>query len=216
MEIVIALTCLVGFIPVLLPLVLAILLVEGTPVLFRQKRVGYKGRLFDFYKLRTMKTGSAGALVTAEGDARVTTIGRLLRRTKLDEIPSLWNVVKGDMALVGPRPEVPRYVDLNSPDWRLVLQARPGITDPVTADLRDEEGLLASARTNPEVFYLEVLQPYKLRGYLQYLSERSCWIDLKVLTRTCAVVIFPWLYTSVAAATFASTATPTEKLSRPE
>src|SRR5688572_27611215 len=85
-EIVIALACLIGFIPVLLPFVVAILLLDGAPVLFRQNRVGYKGRLFEFYKLRTMRTGSAGALVTAADDARITTIGRLLRRAKLDEI----------------------------------------------------------------------------------------------------------------------------------
>ncbi len=192
LEIALAFACLIAFMPLLLLLALAIVLVEKQPALFLQQRVGYRGELFIFYKLRTMKTASAGPMVTAAGDARVTGIGKFLRRTKLDELPSLWNVIKGDMCLVGPRPEVPQYVDMNSPDWRMVLEVKPGITDPVTASLRNEESLLAEVRNNPEVFYLETLQEYKLRGYLEYLSERSCWTDLKILTKTCAVVIFPF------------------------
>jgi lipopolysaccharide/colanic/teichoic acid biosynthesis glycosyltransferase len=138
-------------------------------------------------------------MITAAGDTRVTALGRILRKTKLDELPSLWNVIKGDMSLVGPRPEVPQYVDINSPDWKLVLEVRPGITDPVTANLRDEETLLAEVTNNPETFYRDTLQKYKLQGYLEYLSARNCWTDLRVLARTCALVIVPFMSRASAA-----------------
>src|SRR5262249_55230346 len=103
----------------------------------------------------------------------------------------LWNVFKGDMSLIGPRPEVPRYVDLKNPMWRLVLEARPGIADPMTLRLRNEETLLAQVIGDRERFYLETLLPFKLKGYLNYLQARSSWSDLKVLWRTILAVIFP-------------------------
>jgi lipopolysaccharide/colanic/teichoic acid biosynthesis glycosyltransferase len=110
---------------------------------------------------------------------------------KFDELPEFWNVLKGDMSLVGPRPEVPRYVDLRNPSWQIVLQARPGITDPVTLRLRNEEQLLAEVESDVERFYLEALQPVKLRGYLEYLQTRSWIEDLKVIVRTATSVIRP-------------------------
>ena len=112
---------------------------------------------------------------------------------KFDELPEFWNVLKGDMSLVGPRPEVPRYVDLRNPSWQLVLQTRPGITDPVTLRLRNEEQLLAAVEGDVERFYLEALQPVKLRGYLEYLQRRSWIEDLKVIVRTTIGVIRPSL-----------------------
>ena len=121
----------------------------------------------------------------------MTPVGKLLRKTKLDELPELWNVLKGDMSLVGPRPEVPRYVDLASPAWRLVLEARPGITDPVTMILRNEEALLAKVEGDRELFYLETLQPFKLEGYAEYLRGRNWWTDVKVLWKTFVVVLLP-------------------------
>ncbi len=175
--------------PVLAVAALAVRLSSPGPVLFRQERVGRRGRPFVMLKLRTMTHGATGAAVTAGDDPRVTGVGRLLRRTKLDELPELWNVVRGDMSLVGPRPEVPRYVDLADPQWRQVLEARPGITDPVTVALRDEEGLLAQVEGNREAFYRQVLQPFKLRGYLDYQRRRSAWSDLAVIARTVAAVV---------------------------
>src|SRR4051812_25918202 len=145
------------------------------PVLFRQTRVGLGGRPFTLLKLRTMRAGAEtpdGSQLTASGDARITPVGRWLRRFKLDELPQLWNVVRGDMSLVGPRPEVPRYVDAADPLWQSVLAARPGLTDPVTLRLRDEEALLASA-DDAERFYRERLLPWKLRGYRDYLARRT-------------------------------------------
>jgi lipopolysaccharide/colanic/teichoic acid biosynthesis glycosyltransferase len=118
-------------------------------------------------------------------------VGKFLRKTKLDELPELWNILKGDMSLIGPRPEVPRYVDLDDPMWRLVLEARPGITDPMTLRLRNEEALLVEVVGDRERFYLETLQPFKLEGYLDYLQRRSWRSDLKVLWQTIVAVVFP-------------------------
>jgi lipopolysaccharide/colanic/teichoic acid biosynthesis glycosyltransferase len=140
-------------------------------------------------KLRTMRHGVGGALVTAEGDARVTSVGRILRRTKLDELPELWNVLHGDMSLVGPRPEIPELVDVDEPVWRSVLSVRPGITHPVTIVLRNEEALLARVPGDRERYYRDVLQPWKLEGYVRYLQRRSPWTDLGVLLKTLWVTV---------------------------
>lgn len=173
--------------PALLVLAAAVVVDSGLPALFRQARVGKDGRLFTLLKLRTMR-GAAGPEVTARGDARVTRVGRFLRRTKLDELPQLWNVVRGDMGLVGARPEVPSLVDLEDPLWRSVLSRRPGLTDPVSVLLRDEESLLASVPGDPLAFYVKTLQPLKLKGYLEYQEKRTWRTDLEVLARTLAAV----------------------------
>jgi lipopolysaccharide/colanic/teichoic acid biosynthesis glycosyltransferase len=170
--------------PVIAVTALAIAASSGMPVFFRQKRVGRRGEMFELYKLRTMKSSMEGPQVTSRGDGRITSLGRFLRRTKLDELPSLWNVLRGDMALVGPRPEVPRYVRLEDPQWQVILQVRPGITDPVTLRLRNEEDLMARASGDPETYYLNELQPSKLNGYVSYLQQRTCRGDLSMLWRT--------------------------------
>ncbi len=169
----------------------AVALTSPGPVIFRQKRVGLKGRHFVLFKIRTMRVASGGPQVTAGDDSRVTKVGKLLRKTKLDELPELWNILKGDMSLIGPRPEVPRYVDLGNPEWLMVLQARPGLTDPMTLRLRNEEELLAQVKGDRERFYLEMLQPFKLRGYINYLESRSWMSDLKVLWQTVVAVALP-------------------------
>lgn len=161
------------------------------PVFFRQKRMGRKGRIFVMYKLRTMRAVEKGPQVTAGDDPRITTVGRFLRKTKLDELPELWNIFKGDMSLIGPRPEVPQYVDLGDPMWRLVLEARPGLTDPMTLRLRNEEELMAQVTGDRERFYIETLSPFKLRGYLNYLQTRSYLTDIQVIWQTVVAVIFP-------------------------
>jgi lipopolysaccharide/colanic/teichoic acid biosynthesis glycosyltransferase len=190
-EAVAALAALILLSPLLCAAALAVALSSRGPVLFRQRRMGRGGREFLLYKLRTMRVGSgvAGPQVTARDDERVTRVGKFLRRTKLDELPELWNVFKGDMSLIGPRPEVPRYVDLDNPQWRLVLEARPGLTDPVTLRLRNEELLLACVEGDREKFYLETLQPFKLRGYVEYLRARNWRTDVKVLWQTCRAVV---------------------------
>jgi lipopolysaccharide/colanic/teichoic acid biosynthesis glycosyltransferase len=191
-EAAIALVGLVMAAPLIALTAIAIALTSRGPVIFRQKRMGRKGRPFTMYKLRTMLPKSAGPQVTAGDDPRVTPIGKFLRKTKLDELPELWNILKGDMSLIGPRPEVPRYVDLGDPLWRLVLEARPGIADPMTLRLRNEEALLVEVEGDRERFYLETLQPFKLEGYLDYLQARSWQSDLKVLWQTIVAVAFPY------------------------
>jgi len=190
-EAVVSMVALVVSIPILALSAAAIALTTRGPVIFRQQRVGRGGKTFLLYKLRTMRLESSGPQVTAGDDARVTWVGRLLRRTKVDEFPELWNVLKGDMSLVGPRPEVSRYVDLENPMWRLVLETRPGITDPMTLRLRNEEALLTKVKDDRELFYIRTLQPFKLKGYAEYLQERSWWSDVNVLWRSAVAVIVP-------------------------
>ncbi|HEV2665313.1 MAG TPA: sugar transferase [Blastocatellia bacterium] len=190
-EAAIALAGLVMAAPLIALAAIMIAVTSSGPVIFRQKRMGRKGRPFTMYKLRTMRATNSGPQVTAGDDVRVTPVGKFLRKTKLDELPELWNVLKGDMSLIGPRPEVPRYVDLDDPMWRLVLEARPGITDPMTLRLRNEEALLVGVEGDRERFYLEALLPFKLEGYLNYLRARSWRSDLKVLWRTIVAVLFP-------------------------
>ena len=170
--------------PLIVLMAFAIAVSSGLPVFFRQRRVGRHGRTFDLYKLRTMRVSAEGPQITSRDDQRITRLGRFLRRTKLDELPTLWNVLRGDMALVGPRPEVPRYVRLDEPLWQAILQVRPGITDPVTLQLRNEEDLLVRANGDTEKYYLNELQPSKLKGYVAYLEKRNWRSDLTVLGRT--------------------------------
>ncbi|HEX8141036.1 MAG TPA: sugar transferase [Pyrinomonadaceae bacterium] len=190
-EALVAIAALAALSPVLGAASLAVALTSRGPVLFRQRRVGRGGREFVLYKLRTMRVGEAGPQVTARDDERVTRVGRFLRRTKLDELPELWNVFKGDMSLIGPRPEVARYVDLDNPLWRMVLEARPGLTDPVTLRLRNEETLLACVEGDREKFYLETLQPFKLSGYLEYMRARNWRADVRVLWQTLRAIMLP-------------------------
>jgi|MudIll2142460700_1097286.scaffolds.fasta_scaffold10291_3 lipopolysaccharide/colanic/teichoic acid biosynthesis glycosyltransferase len=161
------------------------------PLLYRQERIGLHGRKFILYKFRSMRMTSSGLQVTAKNDDRITWAGRLLRKTKIDELPELWNVLRGDMSIVGPRPEVERYVDLNNSQWKQVLAVRPGITDPVTFSLRNEEELLGHVEGDLEQFYLETLQPLKLKGYIEYLRQRDAWSDVMIIVRTLFVILFP-------------------------
>jgi lipopolysaccharide/colanic/teichoic acid biosynthesis glycosyltransferase len=177
--------------PLLLIATAAVAMTSSGSVLFRQQRVGRYGELFVLYKLRTMIASDTGPQVTSSFDARITRIGRFLRSTKLDELPTLWNVLKGDMAMVGPRPEVPRYVKLEDPLWQKILAVRPGITDPVTLHLRSEEELLGQVEGDTEEYYLSELQPQKLRGYVDYLQTRNWHTDLSVLWRTLVAVVVP-------------------------
>lgn len=158
------------------------------PVLFTQERVGLHGRLFRIHKFRTMRAGAAGLAVTSATDARVTPVGAVLRRTKLDELPQLWDVVRGEMSLVGPRPEVAHYVAQWPADVRdLILTVRPGITDPASVRFRNEQEELAAV-PDPERHYIEVILPEKARMYADYVRNRSLLGDLKVLWHTVVAV----------------------------
>lgn len=176
--------------PVLAVAAILIKLDSKGPILFKQKRVGRNGKNFTLLKLRTMRLNTEGALVTAAHDSRITRIGKLLRRTKLDELPELWNIIRGEMCIVGPRPEVPELVDLDNHLWKEILTVNPGLTDPVTLRLRNEEQLLAAA-ADEERFYEEVLQPYKLRGYVDFLRGRTWRTDVKIIFGTIKAIVFP-------------------------
>lgn len=156
------------------------------PVLFRQQRVGRAGRLFRIYKFRTMhpRAEAAGPAITVGADARITRAGHWLRRTKADELPQLINVLLGDMSLVGPRPEVPRYVALYPDAVRaLVLSVRPGITDRASIEFRDESSLLGRS-SDPERTYVEQILPIKLRYAAEYARSHTLWGDLQILAHT--------------------------------
>jgi lipopolysaccharide/colanic/teichoic acid biosynthesis glycosyltransferase len=172
--------------PVVAAAAAAIRLTSGGPVLFRQMRVGRGGRTFELVKLRTMESRAGGAEVTSHDDPRITRVGAFLRRTKLDELPQLWNVLRGDMSLVGPRPEMPRYVDLRDARWARVLSARPGLTDPSSIRYRNEEQLMARVAGDREAYYRDVLLPAKLELSLAYLSGRTWKSDVAILFRTAA------------------------------
>jgi lipopolysaccharide/colanic/teichoic acid biosynthesis glycosyltransferase len=158
------------------------------PVLFRQARVGRNGRPVRIAKFRSMRANASGPSVTASGDARVTRVGGLLRRTKIDELPQLWNVLVGDMSLVGPRPEVQRYVDRFPEDYKRILAVRPGITDFAAVEYRDEESVLAAA-ADPEATYLETILPAKIRLYHRYLDEMSLGTDAALILKTLSAVL---------------------------
>ena len=174
--------------PVLALLALAVKLSDGGPVLFRQQRVGQGGRLFWICKFRTM-IGAAehqGPGVTRDGDARITRLGRWLRKTKLDELPQLWNVLTGDMSFVGPRPELPRYVARYTAAQQEILQFKPGITDPATLAFRNEEALLATA-ADVESFYMAHCVPRKIELNRRYQAHANLWRDTQVILRTLGV-----------------------------
>lgn len=176
--------------PVILAIGMAVALTDGFPVFFRQVRVGRNGRTFRMIKFRSMRMDQRGTRITAGGDRRVTRTGKLLRKYKLDELPQLWNVLVGEMSLIGPRPEVPAFVDLNAPVWRDVLRARPGITDVASLVYRNEEQMLMGA-SDPERYYRDVILPDKLALNVRYLENRSFRRDLRVLWMTAASSLFP-------------------------
>ena len=171
--------------PVLMGIGLWIRCDSPGPALFRQERVGLGGRAFRIHKFRTMHVHDGkGPLVTARGDARITRAGRWLRRTKLDELPQLIDVLKGDMSLVGPRPEVPHYMALYpEPARAAILSVRPGITDRAAIEFRDEERLLASA-DDPDAAYVAHIMPVKQRYYLDYVAHHTVAGDLRILWDT--------------------------------
>lgn len=152
----------------------------GGPVIFRQRRVGKDGRLFTMYKFRSMTLGHGGSSVSVAGESRITPLGRVLRRYKLDELPELWNVLVGDMSFVGPRPDVPGYADALSGTDREVLRLRPGITGPASLKYRNEEELLA-LQPDPQKYNDEVIFPDKVRINLYYLHHYSFIKDIEMI-----------------------------------
>ena len=171
--------------PLLLIVALAIAATSEDSFFYIQNRVGKNGKIFRMIKFRTMRIDSdkTGLFITAKNDPQITVIGKILRRTKLDELPELWNVLTGDMSLVGPRPEVPKYVKYYKPEWERVLSVRPGITDLATLPFRDEESVLLGAQ-DIERAYIDIVVPIKMNLALQYVDRHSIWFDFKILFLT--------------------------------
>jgi lipopolysaccharide/colanic/teichoic acid biosynthesis glycosyltransferase len=188
-DITAALVGLVLLSPMFLAIAVWIKLDSRGPVFFRQQRVGKDGVMFDIIKFRSMTDDRHDALLTLGHDRRITNAGKFLRRHKLDEFPQLFNVVGGTMSLVGPRPEVPRYVDCYPPDvLELVLSVSPGITDWASIYYKEENSLLNRA-TNPEQAYLDTILPAKLKYNLRYVSERSFWNDVQIILSTLRALV---------------------------
>ncbi len=190
LDLIVALPAIALLLPLWLLLMAWIKLDSRGPVFFRQQRVGRGRRLFRIFKFRTMIVGAEqqGAQLTVGADERITRCGYWLRRYKLDELPQLLNVVKGEMSLVGPRPEVPRYVDGYSVAERAILELTPGLTGTASLCFRNESGMLAQ-QSEPEQFYLLEVLPAKIRADLAY-AQRATWLsDLGLIAQTLFQVI---------------------------
>ena len=190
MDIVLSAAALCVLWPVLLLIALAIVVDDPGPVFYRQVRVGRGGKPFRIFKFRTMVVDAdkKGLSITVGRDSRITRVGALLRKTKLDELAQLLNVLCGQMSFVGPRPEVPRYVELYTPYQRQVLLVRPGITDYASIAYRNENDLLAGAK-DPERMYIETVMPDKIELNMKYLREISPLADVRLILKTIIAVI---------------------------
>jgi lipopolysaccharide/colanic/teichoic acid biosynthesis glycosyltransferase len=188
LDVAVSAVSLVALAPVLAALSVAVKVSSPGPALFRQVRVGRDGRPFRIVKFRSMRACAPGPQVTAAGDDRVTGVGAFMRRFKLDEFPQLWNVLVGDMSLVGPRPEVERYVHLFPDAYARILRVRPGLTDYAALAYRDEEATLG-ASADPEATYVATVLPAKIALYHRYLDEMSLRTDLTLVLRTLAALL---------------------------
>ena len=187
----VALVCLGVALPLLLVVAIAILVTSGGPVFFRQVRVGQFGKPFRIFKFRTMvnkRPSKRDAAVTAAGDPRITSLGRLLRRTKIDELPQLLNALRGEMSLVGPRPEVPEFTAVYTERQRQVLRAKPGITGPAAIFFAHEEDLLAG-HPDSRAFYVTHVMPAKLEMDLDYCKNIRLGDDLRLVFLTIAKIV---------------------------
>lgn len=170
--------------PILLIVSIAIKCTSDGPIIFRQKRIGKRGRIFDLHKFRTMySVKNSDSTVTVRGDKRITPLGVHLRRWKLDELPQFWNVFKGDMSVVGPRPDVPGYADKLTGADRITLTILPGITGPATLKYRNEEEILAQ-QPDPERYNDEVIFPDKVRINREYIDNYSFIRDIRYIIKT--------------------------------
>lgn len=171
--------------PILILIAICIKLDSKGPVFFKQVRVGKNKELFKIYKFRTMVTDAEklGKQITVGNDTRITKVGTFIRKCKLDELPQLINVLNGDMSLVGPRPEVPKYVELYDDYQEQILLVQPGITDYASIEFRNESEILGESE-NPESKYINDIMPYKIELNIKYIKNISLYEDLKLITRT--------------------------------
>lgn len=190
-DILFSLSGLLVLLPLLALLSILIKLEDGGPVFYRGLRAGRHSREFRIFKFRSMVVNAEmiGGSSTADDDPRITKIGKFLRKYKLDELPQLLNVLKGDMSFVGPRPEVQRYVDLYTEAEKAILSVKPGITDWASLWNSDEGALLAGS-ADPEKTYMEKIRPYKIKLQLEYVRQQSFWTDLTILVQTLVALVF--------------------------
>lgn len=176
--------------PMLLIVSLAIKADSKGPVFFKQKRVGKNNKIFEIYKFRTMVTDAEklGKQITVGNDSRITRVGKFIRKCKLDEFPQLINVLKGEMSLVGPRPEVPRYVELYDEYQRQILLVQPGITDYASIEYRNENEILGKS-DNPEKIYIEEIMPIKIALNMKYIKNISLFEDIKLIVNTILAIL---------------------------
>lgn len=188
-DIVVATAGLLILLPFLVLIALAIALDSKGPILFLQQRIGKGGEPFFLFKFRTMHVGSdkGTAITVGNRDPRITRVGYYLRKSKMDELPQLYNVLKGEMSFVGPRPEVKKFVDLYTPEQRRVLDVAPGMTDYASILFRNENELLAGKR-DPVTFYVDQIMPQKLQLNLEYIDSNNLWVDIKILFKTLVVI----------------------------
>jgi len=190
LDFVLSLIGLIILLPVFVVIAFFIKKEDGGTVFFRQTRVGQYGRPFRIYKFRTMVENAEkmGAQITTGGDPRVTKVGRFLRKYKLDELPQLINVLKGEMSLVGPRPEVPKYVEIYKDEYEEILQVKPGITDFASLEYIDEEKLLKDGE-NPEEVYINKVLPEKIKYYKKYINRIGFRTDMGLILKTLLRII---------------------------
>lgn len=171
--------------PLLIVLAVAIMIDSKGGVFYKQKRIGKNGKAFMLYKFRSMRTGSdrKGLITVGSNDDRTTKVGRFIRKYKLDELPQLINILKNEMSVVGPRPEVEKYVQLYTAEQRKVLKIKPGLTDLASLAYINENEILGRAK-DPEKTYVEQIMPAKLRLNLEYIEKQSFWFDLQIIAKT--------------------------------
>ncbi len=189
-DIIMALIGMIFFSPIFVIIIFLVKIGPGEESLYSQERVGRNSHIFRLYKFRTMVVNAEqiGSSVTTGKDPRITKIGRLLRKSKLDELPQLWNVLKGDMSFVGPRPDVPEIVNNYNSEMRRILEARPGITSNATLHLRNEEDLL-SLSNDPDRAYDKIFVPAKVRLAMKHVDRKSFLFDFGILLQTVWVLV---------------------------
>lgn len=190
LDITLTIIGLVIFAPVIIIAAIMILVCDGKPVFYRQERIGYMGSAFRIWKLRTMQNKAElyGGQITIGADPRVTRIGKVLRKMKIDELPQFINVLLGEMSLVGPRPEVAKYVNLYTPEQRKVLDIMPGITDPASIKYRNESKILAQTIDSEEKYINEIM-PDKIKTNIEYAEKATIWTDMRIIARTIMLLI---------------------------
>lgn len=188
-DIVAATLGLLILLPFLVVIALAIVLDSKGSILFLQQRIGKGGEPFSLFKFRTMHVGSdkGTAITVGNRDPRITRVGYYLRKSKMDELPQLCNILKGEMSFVGPRPEVKKFVDLYTPEQRRVLEITPGMTDYASILFRNENELL-DGKSDPVAFYIDHIMPKKLQLNLEYVNSSSLWMDFKIIFKTLLVI----------------------------